>query len=132
MVYGDMTSTYRPKTAAVLLGFDNKNYASDATGAVVAPFRKNFNKERYIGLSVSRAEYTYGTSANIDRIFAIIDDKENSLNDDHKSDTIKIFEPPLNSLRKLQIAFVDYYGNQYDFQNQDHRLELEFTVQPFT
>jgi hypothetical protein len=129
-VFGESTGTYRPNSVGRLLGFDNKNFAS-TNGVIVAPFRKNFIKDRYISMRIERAEHTYGTSASIDRCFCIVDSKQNDLNNDYKSDTIKVFDPPLNSLQKLQISFRDYYGNLYDFQNINHRIELEFIAQPF-
>ena len=30
----------------------------------------------------------------------------------------------LNNFNKFTIEFVDYYGNLYDFQNKEHRLEF--------
>jgi len=129
--FGESTGSYRPNSAGRLLGFDNRNFAA-VDGGIDAPFRKNFVKDRYISMRIERAEHTYGTSANLDRCFCVVDSKQNDLNNDYKSDTIKVFDPPLNSLQKLQISFHDYYGNLYDFQNIDHRLELEFIAQPFS
>lgn len=98
------------------------------SGRIQAPFRKNLRKDRYIVLNVNNAEINYGVSTVLDRSFCIINSKDCSLNNEYKFDAIKNYEPPLNSLKRLQISFYDYDGNLYDFQNQDHRLELEFSV----
>ena len=70
----------------------------------------------------------HGRVGLVGRSFGIINSKESDLNNEYKHDTLKVFEPVLNSLRRLNIAFYDYDGNLYDFQNQEHRLELEFGV----
>ncbi len=36
--------------------------------------------------------------------------------------------PPLSRVGRLMIQFLDADGNAYDFQNQDHRLELMFEI----
>jgi hypothetical protein len=40
----------------------------------------------------------------------------------------KRWTPPLSRVGRLMIQFLDADGEQYDFQNQDHRLELMFEV----
>lgn len=101
---------------------------SVVSGRIQAPFRKNLRKDRYIVLNINNAEINYGVSTVLDRSFCIINSKDCSLNNEYKFDAIKNYEPPLNSLKRLQISIYDYDGNLYDFQNQDHRLELEFSV----
>jgi hypothetical protein len=97
-------------------------------GRIVAPFRKNFARDKYIVLRVTNVESIYGITNIIDRSFGIINSKDCALNNEYKHDSYKHFDPPLNSLKKLQISFYDYNGNLYDFQNQEHRLELDFAV----
>jgi len=118
----------RNASAARILGFaSNADYASVA-GVVRAPYRRNFVKDNYVILSIENVNNVYGISSVIDRSFGAINSNDSDLNNEYRHELAKQFEPPINSLKKLHISFRDYYGNLYDFQNQDHRLELEFSV----
>ena len=97
-------------------------------GRVIAPFRKNFVRDKYVVLRINNAENIYGISVGIDRSFDIINSKDSDLNNEYRHDAHKTFDPPLNSLKKLTVGFYDYEGNLYDFQNQEHRLELDICV----
>jgi hypothetical protein len=120
--------SYLPYSVARVIGFGSAVYQSSGAGVIKAPFRCNLIPDKYLVLQIRNVENLYGVSSVIDRSFGIINSKESDLNNEYKHDTLKVFEPVLNSLRRLNIAFYDYDGNLYDFQNQEHRLELEFGV----
>jgi len=41
----------------------------------------------------------------------------------------KIFDNPLTKLSKLQFDFVDFYGNNYQFNGIEHSFSLKITEQ---
>jgi hypothetical protein len=44
---------------------------------------------------------------------------------DQASATVeKTYDPPLERLARVAVSWTDYDGNPYDFQNQEHRIEL--------
>lgn len=96
------------------------------TGLIRAPYRRNFNRDRYIVMNLDNVDLHHSITPILDKSFAIINSAEWSLNNDYSDDNVRTFNPPMASLRKLRIRFVDYDGYEYDFQNQDHRLELIF------
>jgi hypothetical protein len=38
----------------------------------------------------------------------------------------KTYSAPVARVARVGVRFTDYSGNEYDFQGQDHRLELVF------
>lgn len=125
-------------TPARVFGFGFSDYAStqvhcESTGAdlnaVVAPFRRDFRKDRYVVLKLTpNAEVITSVTNAIDRTFAVVpfDCALNVMTDNIGYE--KRWTPPLSRVGRLTIQFVDSDGNLYDFQNQDHRLELMFEV----
>ncbi len=118
---------------AQVLGFGcNCDYESqpDPGGNVlVAPFRCNMTPDRYIVMSLSpNAELLTSTTQAIDRSFALIPITPMlSINNDDES-YMKRWNPPLARVARIHLEFTNADGSPYDFQNQDHRVELVFEV----
>lgn len=120
---------------SMLLGFDNnKNYASSVSSEVDAfvnvvqsPFRKNFNFNKYIYLVIDQFDLNKGNAKPINKSFAALTEQYTSLSINDKPKIVKYFSPTIPRLGKLKISFYDRFGNKYDFQNHDHRLEILFT-----
>ena len=114
-----------------LLGFTaDRDYASspspDGTRhAVDAPFRRNFAKDQYVVLKLSpNAELLTSPSQAVDRTFALIPaTSETNINVDEEA-YIKRWNPPLSRISRFSVEFTDSRGVAYDFQNQDHYIEL--------
>jgi hypothetical protein len=105
------------------LGSKNENILLSDSIAFELSYRVDFRKDKYIVMSLNPAYVNYSENNNTHKSFAII--KKNDI--DNKSiDTNykKTFNPPIPSLTTLKISFKDYDGNLYDFQNQDHMIEL--------
>lgn len=124
-------------TPAKALGFGTGpscDYASSSF-EVVAPFRRDFRSDRYVVLKLSpNAEVITSVTQAIDRTFAVVPANSGALNVNTDEEGFeKRWMPPLSRVGRLMIQFTDGDGNPYDFQNQDHRLELMFELvgQPF-
>jgi hypothetical protein len=118
----------------MLLGFATKTYHSIVDNAsspysyvIASPFRKNFNYNKYAYLVIDQFDLNKGNAKPINKSFAALTEQYQSLSMNDKPHIIKYFSPTIPRLAKLKISFYDRFGNPYDFQNQDHRLEILFT-----
>jgi hypothetical protein len=125
---------YREKTIAQVIGFANTDYASSVVSAnnayintVLSPFKKNFDLNDQLVVNVEMAQLNKSTAEAVNESFAIISkggvfDSKAMIYDTHQ--ICKLFTPPIKRLTKLKVWITDYYGNAYDFQNQNHRMEF--------
>ncbi len=118
-------------TLAMLLGFNRiKNYTSVWNGsafALVGEFKRNLNYNNYIIMDIEQFDILKSIDRDLNRSFAMIPRIYDSLNLGDSPQYIKYFSPPIPKLTKLRVRLYDRYGNPYDFQNQDHRFEIELT-----
>lgn len=118
----------------MLLGFKNKTYTSivDTSGPagyghiIKSEFRKNFKFNNYIIMTIEQFDLIKSNSNILYKTFAVIPDNYSNLNISNEPKIIKSFTPPVPRIAKIKISFMDRYGNLYDFQNIDHRIELLF------
>jgi hypothetical protein len=119
-----------------LLGFYKKQYDALVDTAVPvgeyryyikSEFRKNFKYNNYLVLNIDQFDVNKSNGDTLHRTFAVIVDNYCNLNLADTPKIIKNFTPPIPRLSKVKISFSDRYGNPYDFQNMDHRIELLFT-----
>ena len=97
------------------------------TYSLTSPYRLNFKENEYIILNIDQLTLNNSVNPILHKSFGIIHKSylETNYNQNtHK--TIKYLNPPIARAHKLKITFRDYYGNLYDFQNQDHVLEIVF------
>lgn len=115
---------------SMILGFQNKNYTSSLSGGnqvVESVYRKNFNYNNYIVMNIDQFDLLKSINSTLNRSFAVIPKQYQAMNVTDFPNYIKYFNPPIPRLSKLRIKFYDSYNNPYDFQNMDHRFELEVT-----
>ena len=104
---------------------------------VAAPFRRGptVPSTAVLSLNVPNSEVLISTNQSADRSFALLRPDRSTMAIDSSSILLseKRWTPPLGRLGRLRIKFEDLDGAPYDFQNQDHCLELVFDVvgQPF-
>ena len=81
----------------------------------------------YIIMDIDELSRYTSLNSNSDESFAIIpfNDKEDNCIIDNCENYIKVFDPPLSSLDKLNISFKNYDGTLYNFGG-DHYFILEF------
>jgi hypothetical protein len=107
---------------ATILGFKRQSInACDDMFAVRSEFRKNFMPNDCIVMYIAQLDMWKSTGSKLHGAFAIINAKgaRTPLRPSNKP-----LNPPLKRLTKLTIRCFDKFGNPYDFQNQDVRLEL--------
>lgn len=125
------TNTVNP--LSYLLGFKNQDYISipddDNTRPYIiqSEYRSNFKYNNYVVMSVDQFDINKSNANNLHKTFAVIVQNYTDINFADTPKVIKNFTPPIARLAKIKIYFRDRYGNMYDFQNMDHRLELLFT-----
>lgn len=125
---GTLSSVYPDHSIGQTLGFPVGIHTSDAgTGVLVAPFRRNFDLNRYAVLHIDGFTANRAMNDVLNKSFAII---ENNLSSrlDQCDRPKKTFNPPVAKLTRLHIRWRDYHGNAFDFQNHDHRMELVLTL----
>lgn len=105
-----------------LLGFAKKLYTSTGN-AITAPFRCNLNYNNYIIMCIDQFDNNKSNAKPLNKSFAVFS-KDYNLSVGDEPNIIKKFSPPLARLAKLHLTFYDRFGNLYDFQNMDHRIEL--------
>lgn len=117
-----------------LLGFKQTTYASSVSSEIDAyvnviqsPYRKNFDYNKYIYLVIDQFDLNKGNAKPINKSYAALTEQYTQLSINDKPKIVKYFSPTIPRLSKLSVSFYDRYGNKYDFQNQDHRLEFLFT-----
>lgn len=123
------TSTYRRGNLGRIVGFDKRDAFSKDDGSgqerphvLTAPFRRNFSAyPDYVIMRIDGLEQNVSSNPVLDRSFAIITKEDTQDYDIRASHT---YDPPVARFNRVRISFYDYEGNPYDFQNQDHRLEL--------
>lgn len=117
-----------------LLGFAEKSYASSADASTPAfpnlissEYRKNFEYNNYLIMDIEQFDLLKSIDRDLNKSFAIISKNYSSINLCDELDITKYFSPPVPRMTKLRIKFYDRFGNPYDFQNMDHRFELQMT-----
>lgn len=117
-----------------LLGFKKTTYQSSLLSdmhpyhnVIQSPYRKNFDYNKYIYLVIDQFDLNKGNAKPINKSYAALTEQYTQLSINDKPKIVKYFSPTIPRLSKLNISFYDRYGNKYDFQNQDHRLEFLFT-----
>ena len=112
------------KAIAAILGFSKGIYATPVTST----YRINLNVNNYVVMNIEQFNINISSNNVIDRTTALIHYKPISINyvSFANMQIKKFFNPPIARLNKLKLSFMDYYGNPYDFQNQDHRIEILF------
>lgn len=126
------TFNFQNKTnhIATLLGFNpNINYTAlhPLSYVLTSPYKINLTYNNYIIMNIDQFDILKSLNSNLDRSFAVISPQYNTLNIIDNPSYIKYFSPPIPKLSKLHIYFTDFFGNPYDFQNQDHHFEIVLT-----
>ena len=88
-------------------------------------YRVDMRKDKYMVMNLGQSSVNFSENNPTHKSFAIIkkDDLENKYIDANYK---KYYNPPIPAMTTLRISFQDYDGQLYDFQNQDHMIELMF------
>lgn len=109
---------------ARLLGF---NPGSKIELPTTSPNRINLNVNNYIVMTIEAFSINMSSNNILDRTTALLAPNVSMLTFFSIHNLIKkYFNPIIPKLDKIRVSFTDYYGNPYDFQNHDHRIEILF------
>jgi hypothetical protein len=124
------TSKMHPATTQVLglrPGSQNAVYDDDGSGypwLLAAPYRKNFSApyrtSAVLRLRLPSTELLVSASQTLNQAFSILSPGANDADTPYE----KQWVAPVSRVSRVHVEFVDVFGEPYDFQNQDHRLEF--------
>jgi len=103
---------------------------SDYKYLLATPFRRCVDPRPYIimRVQVPGCDTLNSPSPAAHRAFAIIPRENPSIAVDDMFPFRKNWTPPLARVARIRMSFTDPDGQPYDFQNQDHRIDILFTV----
>lgn len=131
--YENVSNVLYKSTIGRILGFYQEDYEYKANTMYVAPYCWNIIPDDDIIMKLHGARINYGTSNILNGSFALLINSSRGENtsvisaNNSSESHIKVFNPPISSMQKVKISFYDNDGNLYDFNNQDHYIELLFT-----
>lgn len=106
-----------------------QNTSDEFVHTIKSEFRKNFNVDSCLIVHIGMLNLNVSTAMSVDESFAIISrsgsgiyEGQTQVYDSHQ--VKKNFTPPIKRIAKITVEVLDYHGNRYDFQNQDHRMEF--------
>ena len=108
---------------ALILGFVPGTVYTSVDNVLTAPFRTNFDADRYAVMRIDQFTVNNSATSTLHKSTALIG-KVDVLSLRTIIPIKKYFNPPIARMFKLAISFTDYYGNPYEFNNKDHRLEI--------
>jgi hypothetical protein len=109
---------------ARMLGFAPKRTCSSVSGLLHAPYRCNFNVSKYLILTVEGINIINSSNPVLHQSTVLLSHGGMDMIGIRK--IIKFKNPCIPRLNRIEFTFTDYEGNLYDFQNQDHRIDLVF------
>jgi len=122
--YPRLSPTYKSQLMK-LLGLSLKDHTISASTEYSFQHRVDLRKDKYMVMNLGQSSVNFSENNSTHKSFAIIkkDELDNKYIDANYK---KFYNPPIPSMATLRISFTDYNGQLYDFQNQDHMIELMF------
>ena len=122
--YPRLSPTYKSQLMK-LLGLSLKDHTISAPTEYPFQHRVDLRKDKYMVMNLGQSSVNFSENNSTHKSFAIIkkDELDNKYIDANYK---KFYNPPIPSMATLRISFTDYNGQLYDFQNQDHMIELMF------
>lgn len=130
------TGEYLENCMGRLLGFALENSATAATTQTgTHPFCENIDEEPYVAIHLKEAPNMCSLGRGADQAFAII--PLQSTNADgcgreffgkhtaNTGETVKHYNPPIDTLRSMTIQFKKHDGSLYDFNGKEHFLMFD-------
>ena len=112
-----------------IFGMRQDIYAAIPSGlqyVINSTYRKNFKYNNYMIMNIDQFDILKSNNNDIHRTTAIIVENYSNVNMGDTPELIKSFTPPISRLSRIKLSFTDRFGNPYDFQNIDHKIELVF------
>lgn len=121
----EMDSRMKDNSIGHVLGFKPEDGVSDVSNQVVGQFPINLRSDDYICMKLKDVKLYKSNAPALNDAFAIINKNPDISNLNYTESLSKRLNPPLASLSKLEITFLDFNNNLYDFNNMNHKLELK-------
>lgn len=124
--YPQLSRTYKSQLMKLLgLSLKDHEISSLINSEYSFQYRVDMRKDKYMVMNLGQSSVNFSENNPTHKSFAIIkkDDLENKYIDANYK---KYYNPPIPAMTTLRISFQDYDGQLYDFQNQDHMIELMF------
>ena len=125
-IVGQTVTPYRKNSIGKMIGFPRKVVSSDANGRLEAPFRKNFTDANMIVLHIEQMRLYQSDTTHVNKSILVLHGTSTrelgvfSSNTEYRAS----FSPPIPRLSKIRLTFYNAWGELYDFQNYDHRIEM--------
>jgi hypothetical protein len=114
-------------TNAKIFGYSHTIAYQSTSGNLTSPYRIDLSGDKFIICNIEMMNINNSANRFVNQSTVVVN--RGDVYNNTKNLTIpikKVFNPPIARLTKLKVKFVDFFGNNYDFQNQDHRIELMF------
>nr|WRJ69617.1 hypothetical protein TetV2_00168 [Oceanusvirus sp.] len=119
---------YGPSSVGRILGFAAEETASDGSDSLVAAHVNQLGMKDVMYIHLEDFDAIRGTGdGGGDHALDIVNPKGSDFF--HDRPAIKEIYPPLSRLSKLKIRILDYYGVPVDFDNREHRIDVEFVTE---
>jgi hypothetical protein len=107
----------------------DNNFAYISFCFIEADFTPNFQTDPYVLLQINEFNRLESIDTHIQNSYELIPftDTINIFENSHSYGNIKVFEPILSVLDRLNISFKDLNGNLYDFMGQEHYMAFAIT-----
>ena len=120
-----------PNSAKTLLGFSTltKKVASVYAApdhVLTSSFEALTNQSlNYALMFIDNFNNVKSANSPTNNAFAVIDKSLTQSSGDDRPIAKKYFNPPLPFLQRLKVRFIDYYGNPYEFADEEHCFTLK-------
>lgn len=108
-----------------ILGFEQDVVYNSTSFILNSVYRCNLDVNKYIIMYIDYMTINVSSTNNMHKSAAVVYKNEMTINT--RASTIPIkkwFNPIIPRLQKVRIRMTDLYGNPYDFQNHDHRIDI--------
>lgn len=122
--YSPPKYNYNDNSLGPLLGFLPKEYTIASGDCIEADNIADFDACKFVLLQIPEFDRLKSINENIEKSFALIPFSDTLMYFDNTKNygNIKLFNPPMYRLNKLQIVFRDRLGNLFDFSGREHCL----------
>jgi hypothetical protein len=126
---------YASGSPARILGFGPRDYAAELADQsvyrVLSEFRRDVSHTKTAVICIDTADVNTSAANPFNRSFAIVGPSATEIYAwQPKRQAIKTYNPPIGKYARMRVRVLDVFGEPYDTQNHDHRLEFMITSSP--
>ena len=118
---------YGPRSLGRVLGLAG-GVAESAGNSLTARYAHQLGRSDTMYLHVEDYDAVHGATPGLHNCTEVI----NANGGEHEIPAEKHFYPPLSRVNRLRIRITDYYGETIDFDNREHRIDLQLVTRDAT